>query len=373
MPKLNEKIKVAILFGGRSAEHEVSLQSAINVIHAMDKNKYDPVLIGIGRTGKWYLDEQSLPLLRSENPVHAKNPILTELNKSNDEIMLAPSDGQAQLVSLANTSAAEEIDVIFPVLHGPYGEDGSVQGLARLANVPCVGSGILGSAIGMDKDVAKRLLRADGIPVANFMAVRRNTKDAETIATIEAELGFPVFVKPANMGSSVGISKAANRAELELALAKAFAYDVKVIVEETIDGREIECAVLGNTGPRCSVPGEIITQDEFYSYAAKYVDENATALAIPADVEPETTKQLQNIALQAFTTLEATGMARVDMFLTKDQQIYINEINTIPGFTKISMYPKLWEASGISYTELIDKLIALAIEDFGTRSALKNV
>lgn len=365
MPKLSKKIKVAILFGGRSAEHEVSLQSAINVINAIDKRKYDPILIGIDRKGTWYLDEQSLPLL------HAENPGLIELNKSSDEIMLAPSDGQAQLVSLSNTTSVEQIDVIFPVLHGPYGEDGSVQGLARLANVACVGAGILGSAIGMDKDVAKRLLRADGIPVANFLAVRRNADNAKTITAIETELGYPVFVKPANMGSSVGISKAGDRAELASALQEAFAYDVKVIVEETIDGREIECAVLGNANPRCSVPGEIITQDEFYSYDAKYVDENATALAIPADIDSATAKQLQDIALQAFTTLEATGMARVDMFLTKDQQIYVNEINTIPGFTKISMYPKLWEASGIAYTELIDQLITLAIEDFTVRSVLK--
>lgn len=367
MPKLSKKIEVAILFGGRSAEHEVSLQSAINVINAIDKNKYEPVLIGIDRKGTWYLDEHSLPLLRAESSG------LIELNKSNDEIMLASSDGQAQLVSLSNKTPAGQIDVIFPVLHGPYGEDGSVQGLARLANVPCVGAGILGSAIGMDKDVAKRLLRAEGIPVANFVVVRRHADDASAIAAIETELGYPVFVKPANMGSSVGISKAGNRAELQSALHTAFAYDVKVIVEETIAGREIECAVLGNENPRCSVPGEIITQDEFYSYTAKYVDENATALAIPAEVDPATAKQLQSIALRAFTTLEASGMARVDMFLTKDQKIYVNEINTIPGFTKISMYPKLWEASGISYTELIDQLIALAMEDFSVRGALKNV
>lgn len=343
------------------------MQSAINVINAIDKNKYQPILIGIDRAGTWYLDEQSLPLL------HTENPRLLELNKSNDKIMLTSKDGKAQLANLSNKQAVKHIDVLFPVLHGPYGEDGSIQGLARLANVPCVGAGILGSAIGMDKDVAKRLLRADGIPVANFVAVRRNADDAETIATIEAELGYPLFVKPANMGSSVGISKASDRAELQAALEVAFAYDVKVIVEETIAGREIECAVLGNTNPVASVPGEIITRDEFYSYAAKYVDEDATALAIPADVDPATVKQLQNIALQAFTALEATGMARVDMFLTQDQKIYVNEINTIPGFTKISMYPKLWEASGVSYSELIDQLITLAVEDFTLRSALKNV
>lgn len=365
MAKLNEKITVAILFGGRSAEHEVSLQSAINVINAIDSNKYDPILVGIDRNGTWYLDEQSQLLLQNGNPDWLA------LQKSNAEIMLAPVRGHAQLVGLANNAGAANIDVIFPVLHGPYGEDGSVQGLARLANVACVGSGILGSAIGMDKDVAKRLLRADGIPVANFMAVRHGSNSTEAMTAIETKLGYPVFVKPANMGSSVGISKAGNRAELATALELAFAYDVKVLIEETIVGREIECAVLGNTNPRCSVPGEIITQDEFYSYTAKYVDEKATALAIPADVEPATVERLQKIALQAFTTLEANGMARVDMFLTKDQKIYVNEINTIPGFTKISMYPKLWEASGISYTELIDQLITLAIEDFTVRSALK--
>ena len=365
MGKRNEKVRVAILFGGRSAEHEVSLQSAINVINAIDKNKYDPVLVGIDRTGRWHLDEQSLLLSQNENPN------LTALRNSNAEVMLALAQGQTQLVPLANNQRTENIDVIFPVLHGPYGEDGSVQGLARLANVACVGSGILGSAVGMDKDVAKRLLHADGIAVANFMAVRRGSDIPAAMTAIEARLPYPVFVKPANMGSSVGVSKARDRAELEAALEGAFAYDLKVVVEETIIGREIECAVLGNTNPRCSVPGEIITQDEFYSYSAKYVDEKATALAIPADVESATVERLQKIALQAFTTLEANGMARVDMFLTKDQKIYVNEINTIPGFTKISMYPKLWEASGISYTKLIDQLITLAIEDFTVRSALK--
>lgn len=365
MAKLKQKIRVAILFGGRSAEHEVSLQSAINVINAIDRNKYEPVLVGIDRSGTWYLDEQSLLLSQGEKCG------LNALQKSNAEIMLASGQGQAQLVRLANQTRTENIDVIFPVLHGPYGEDGSVQGLARLANVACVGSGILGSAIGMDKDVAKRLLRAEGIAVANFISVRRGNDITAAITAIEARLGYPVFVKPANMGSSVGVSKAGDRAELEAALEAAFAYDVKVVVEETIVGREIECAVLGNTNPRCSVPGEIITQDEFYSYAAKYVDVKATALAIPAEVEPATVERLQEIALQAFTLLEANGMARVDMFLTKDQKIYVNEINTIPGFTKISMYPKLWEASGISYTELIDQLITLAIEDFTVRSELK--
>ncbi len=365
MAKLNEKITVAILFGGRSAEHDVSLQSAINVIKAIDKHKFAPVLVAIDRDGTWYLDEQSLLLS------HSENPNLAALRNSDSAVMLAPGQAQAQLLGLANQTIAETIDVIFPVLHGPYGEDGSVQGLARLANVACVGSGILGSAIGMDKDVAKRLLRAEGIAVANCMAVRRGQDITAAITAIEAKLPYPVFVKPANMGSSVGISKAADRVELDAALLQAFAYDVKVIVEETIDGREIECAVLGNTNPRCSVPGEIITQDEFYSYTAKYVDEKATALAIPADVEPATVARLQEIALQAFTILEANGMARVDMFLAKDQKIYVNEINTIPGFTKISMYPKLWEASGISYTELIDQLITLAIEDFTVRSGLK--
>lgn len=370
MAKLENKITVAILFGGRSAEHEVSLQSAINVINAIDPGKYDPVLVGIDRAGRWYLDEQSLPLLRSGEKLPGENSGLFKLN-SNNEIMLAPKQGQARLVSLANKGPTAEVDVIFPVLHGPYGEDGSVQGLARLANVACVGSGILGSAIGMDKDVAKRLLRADGIPVADFIAVRRNIDTAKAVTAIETQLGYPVFVKPANMGSSVGISKAGDRAQLEAALEEAFLYDVKVVAEETIEGREIECAVLGNENPRCSVPGEIITQDEFYSYSAKYVDEAATALAIPADVEPATAERLQSVALQAFTALEANGMARVDMFLTNDQKIYVNEINTIPGFTKISMYPKLWEASGISYTELIDTLITLAIDEFRARSALK--
>jgi D-alanine-D-alanine ligase len=266
------------------------------------------------------------------------------------------------------------MDVVFPVLHGPYGEDGSVQGLCRLANMPCVGAGILGSAVGMDKDVMKRLLRDAGIPIARFATVLRG-RTAPAFAALKAELGTPLFVKPANLGSSVGISRAGSAAEYEKALAAAFEYDTKVVVEECIVGREIECAVLGNTNPQASVPGEIVTggSHSFYDYDAKYLDEKGAELRIPAPLDAALTEKVRALALRAFTVLCCDGMARVDMFVKDTGEVLVNEINTIPGFTRISMYPKLWEASGVSYQELVDRLIALALERHSVEHGLKTV
>jgi D-alanine-D-alanine ligase len=363
---MSKKIKVAILFGGRSAEHEVSLESAINVINAVDKDKYEPVLIGIDRQGTWFRNENALLLLKSGNAdwIH--------LDEGNREIALMSSKDHGQLLDLKNREWVEPIDVIFPVLHGPYGEDGSIQGLSRLANVPCVGAGILGSAVCMDKDVAKRILREAGIAVAEFVTIRGKGDLDRQIEEIEKTLEYPLFVKPANMGSSVGISRVMNWDELYPAIDLAFEYDTKVVVEQEIAGREIECSVLGNENPMASVPGEIVTKEGFYSYDSKYIDEDGAVLIIPADIDPETIERIQTVALRAFERLECSGMARVDMFLSDQGEIYVNEVNSIPGFTRISMYPKLWEASGISYPDLIDRLISLAIADFERRSHLKT-
>jgi D-alanine-D-alanine ligase len=359
------KTRVAVIFGGRSAEHEVSLQSAKNVIESLDKKKYEPVLIGIDKEGRWFLNEHSIQLLNSNNPA------LIQLSDSQHEIALTPTGSNSQLISLHKKNVFPKVDVIFPVLHGPFGEDGTIQGLAKLANLPCVGAGILGSAVGMDKDVMKRLLRDAGIPIARWISLSTVNKDNISYESLVSKMGHTLFVKPSNLGSSVGISKVRNKKEFREAIRLAFDYDLKVIVEEEIKGREIECAVLGNEFPEASVPGEIIPNADFYSYQAKYIDDNGATLSIPAQLPEYLVKQVQDMALQTFRVLDCQGMARVDIFLTPDEKLYVNEINTIPGFTKISMYPKLWEYSGISYTELVDKLIQLAIEDHVKRSRLK--
>jgi D-alanine-D-alanine ligase len=360
-----KKLRVAIVFGGRSAEHEVSLRSAGNVIESLDRNIYDPVLIGIDKDGRWYLNEDSIRLL------HAGDPKLIRLSAGGKEVALTPNGAGSSLISLTSHESLGKVDVIFPVLHGPYGEDGTIQGLARLANLPCVGAGILGSSVGMDKDVMKRLLRDAGIPIGRFVTITPETRSWFTYAGLAAELSTVLFVKPANLGSSVGISRVHNETEFVRALDLAFDYDLKVVVEEEIKGREIECAVLGNEEPQASVPGEIIPHASFYSYEAKYIDDNGAGLEIPARLSARLVQLVQDMAVNTFKTLECRGMARVDVFLTPDERILVNEINTIPGFTSISMYPKLWEVSGITYTDLIDRLIKLAMDDFKKRSRLK--
>jgi D-alanine-D-alanine ligase len=361
---MQQKTRVAVLFGGRSAEHEVSLQSARNIIDAIDKEKYEPVLIGIDRNGAWFLNDESMPLLNSDNPR------LIALNSCHNPVSLIPGDQAGVLINPQTPTAMQAVDVIFPVLHGPYGEDGSIQGLAKLANVPCVGSDILGSAISMDKDVSKRLLRDAGIPVAGYLCLRRNDLTNELPEQVAQTLGFPAYVKPANMGSSVGVVKVMDAAALIPAINSALQYDTKVLVEEEIIGREIECSVLGNDDPLASTVGEIETSDGFYSYEKKYIDDTAAVLKIPAELDQATLVRVQATSVAAFKVLECRGMARVDMFLTADGEIFVNEINTIPGFTAISMYPKLWQASGISYTELIDRLIQLALQEHSDRNNL---
>lgn len=360
----HKKIRVAILYGGQSAEHEVSIVSAQNIYAALDKKKYVVSLIGITKEGRWYLQDDIRTL---------ENSGRIDGTRGTKNIVLVPS-GQGAIIYDDKRESQERFDVVFPVLHGPFGEDGTVQGFLKLAGIPFVGSGVLGSAVGMDKDVMKRLLREAHIPVAHSLTGENHNRSRVSFAKVKQVLGTPVFVKPANLGSSVGISKVRDKKEFEAALTKAFAFDTKVLIEEYIDGREIECAVLGNEHPEASIPGEVIpdtAKHDFYSYEAKYTDANGAALVIPAKLTKAQVKKVQSLALQTFAVLGCEGMARVDFFLKKDGSLLVNEINTIPGFTAISMYPKLWEASGIPYGELIDRLIALAIERFKKESHLK--
>jgi D-alanine-D-alanine ligase len=358
------KKRVGILFGGKSAEHEISLLSAKNVYEAIDRTKFEPVLVGIDKAGRWFLNDASHFLL------NADNPSAISLNTEGSLVALQPEKhGLISAESKGNVSV--DLDAAFPILHGPFGEDGTIQGFLKLADIPFVGPGVLGSAVGMDKDAMKRLLRDAQIPIGKFITLKSHEK-TPLFAEVRAALGNPVFIKPANMGSSVGISKVRNEGEYALAVKDAFLYDRKIIIEEFISGREIECAVLGNEEPVASVPGEIIPTHEFYSYDAKYLDENGAALQIPAKLDEETKKRIQELAVKVFQTLYCEGLSRVDFFLKESGEIIVNEINTMPGFTKVSMYPKLWEASGISYTELITRLIELAISRFEKERRLKT-
>lgn len=360
---MKKKLRVAILFGGKSAEHEVSLQSARNVANALDTDKYEAILIGISKAGQWLAPGVSGRYLALASNQPTKAP-----EKSREVVMMAPSGGG--ILTRDSGVIEGKIDVVFPVLHGPFGEDGTVQGLLKLANVPFVGAGVLGSAVGMDKDVMKRLLRDAGIPVAKFVVVHSYEKIS--FADAKKKLGVPMFIKPANLGSSVGISKVRHEKEFKEALTHAFEFDTKVLIEEFIDGREVECSVLGNENPIASVPGELVLKSEFYSYEAKYLDPDAMVPQIPANLSKALTKKVQETAVAAFKALCCEGMGRVDMFVTKDDRVILNEINTIPGFTNISMYPKMWEASGLSYSKLIDKLIQLAIERHEKERRLKT-
>jgi D-alanine-D-alanine ligase len=349
---MKKKLRVAILFGGKSAEHEISLISARNIVEAMDPDKYEVIAIGIDKHGRWYLDEGAR-LLRGEEQSKV------EFSDAKNAAAVLPGDTPTPMVR-RHGAAFGDVDVVFPILHGPFGEDGTVQGLLKLANLPFVGAGVLGSAVGMDKDVMKRLLRDAKIPTPNFLAFARS--DKISFARVRKILGMPLFIKPANLGSSVGISKVAKSAQFNAAIKEAFRYDNKIIIEEFIRGREIECSVLGNENPIASLPGEIIVQHDFYSYDAKYIDEKGARFEIPARLPKAVVEKIRALALRSYRVLCCEGMARVDFFLRANGQVVVNEINTIPGFTKISMYPKMWQASGISYARLIDRLIELALE-----------
>ncbi|MBH3441024.1 D-alanine--D-alanine ligase [Pseudomonas luteola] len=360
------KTRVGVIFGGRSSEHEVSLQSAKNIVDAIDKAKFEVILIGIDKEGRWHLNDASDYLL------HAENPALIALNRSNRALALVPGQREQQLIETSSALALGQIDVIFPIVHGPLGEDGSLQGLLRMADLPFVGSGVLGSAVCMDKDVTKRLLRDAGLPITPFLTFSRLTAARTSFSEVTAALGTPVFVKPANQGSSVGVSKAETEAEYLDAMAQAFAYDTKVLVEQSVKGREIECAVLGNDEPVASACGEIVVHSGFYSYDTKYIDDAAAEVNVPADLPSALSERIRSLALDAFKVLGCSGLARVDVFLTASGEVLINEVNTLPGFTNISMYPKLWEASGLSYQDLITRLIELAQERHAQERALKH-
>lgn len=353
-----KKIRVGLIFGGRSGEHEVSLASAASVMKAIDKEKYEVIPIGITREGKWIVGGDPLKALK-ERTCHSDTLPATLLVNPETKGLLKLDNSKPDPTHL------DSLDVIFPLLHGTYGEDGTVQGLLELADIPYVGAGVLASAVGMDKALMKSVFRDHGLPIVNFLVIKRKDldKDPDTVyKQIEARLGYPCFVKPANLGSSVGVSKARDLADLRKALALAAQYDRKIIAEQAINCREIECSVLGNDDPWVSVPGEVIPRGEFYDYTCKYT-EGMMQFIIPAPLSPEVEEEIQDLAIRAFLAIDCAGMARVDFFIDKETgKVYLNEINTIPGFTEMSAYPKLWEASGIGYPELIDRLIQLAIE-----------
>src|SRR5215472_6641241 len=342
-PENKKRLRVGILFGGRSGEHEVSLASAASVIRGLDPDKYEAVPIGITKEGHWLVGG-------------AAQKMLPEVLKGGQRVVMAADPTDAALIPLDRSGGGQRLDVVFPVMHGTFGEDGTIQGLLDLAGLPFVGAGVLGSAIGMDKDISKRLLQAARIPVVPWITVRRVEweRDPQAIRQeIESKFGYPVFVKPATLGSSVGMSKVHSGQELAADLNLAAEFAMKILVERAVSAREIEVSVLGNHDPRASVPGEIVPHREFYDYNAKYLEEG-TALLIPAKLKPAQTKKIQQLAVCAFRALELSGMARVDFFLEKKGgHLFLNEVNTIPGFTSISMYPKMWEASGLPFRELI--------------------
>lgn len=383
-----EKLRVGILFGGRSGEHEVSLLSAASVLNAIDKEKYEVVPIGITKDGRWLTAEHAENLLQGKLVLEPRNLRAGDPETTTSAAVLArgeavivppePVHRHSGLVPFQTDAAmmrrasdrAINVDVIFPVLHGTFGEDGTIQGLLELADIPYVGAGVLGSAAGMDKDIMKSLFIAAGIPIVKHVTILRGAweKDPKKVQKlVESKLTYPVFVKPANLGSSVGISKAHNRKELGPAVEEAAKFDRKIVIEQGVGGkkekaREIECAVLGNDEPAASVPGEIVPGKEFYDYTAKYVDEGSQ-LIIPAKLTKAETKKVQELAVAAFQAVDCSGLARVDFLMDpKTGKIFLNEINTMPGFTAISMYPKLWGASGLAYADLIDRLIQLGIE-----------
>ncbi|MDI9279354.1 D-alanine--D-alanine ligase [Pantoea sp. EABMAA-21] len=360
------KQRVGIVFGGKSAEHEVSLQSAKNILEAIDKSKYEVVLLGIDKQGEWHLNDASGFLLNADNPA------LIALNRSGENVALVPGSASQQLITRQQAQPLSQLDVIFPIVHGTLGEDGSLQGLLRMANLPFVGSDVLGSAVSMDKDFTKRLLRDAGLKVAPWISVTQAQRARLDAQAVIDQFGLPLFIKPANQGSSVGVSKVDHIDDLAAALDLAFTFDRKVLIEQGIKGREIECAVLGNDEPEASPCGEVVVHDAFYSYDTKYISADGAQVVVPAAISEEHSEAIRAVAIRAFQALECFGMARVDVFLTESGEIVVNEVNTLPGFTNISMYPKLWQAAGLSYSDLITRLIELAQQRHQQSSKLKS-
>jgi D-alanine-D-alanine ligase len=339
------KKRVGIIFGGRSPEHDVSLRSARSVLAALDTKKYTPVLIGIDRLGTWLDAAESRTLLETGKAPKRKQDLMPKLD-------------------------LKKIDVVFPVLHGSFGEDGIMQGFLKLVGLPFVGPGVLGSAMGMDKDVTKRILAHAGIAVSPGIVVRKEELAGLSFARVKKQLGLPLFIKPANAGSSVGVSKAKNEKDFADAVAMAFRFDSKILIESAIDGREIECAVLGNEDPIVAIPGEIIPGEEFYSYDDKYASSSASSVEIPANIPKATLREIKETAVLAYKALCLEGLSRVDFFYTRDGKLLINEVNTIPGFTSISMYPKMWEATGMPMQELVSRLLEAALSRHEKESGL---
>ena len=364
-----KKIRIGLVFGGRSGEHEVSLASARSVMANLDSDRYEVIPIGITKSGTWLLGDEPTHALAQGTQTTEEHTTAVTLTGDPTMRRLIPLQGNEPL---RNNGA---LDVIFPVLHGTYGEDGTLQGLLEMANVPYVGRGVLGAALGMDKEKMKMVFSAVGLPNVEYFVCRRNEweRSPETVMNVvEQSLGYPCFVKPVNLGSSVGINKAHDRDELEHAIEVAATYDRKIIIERGINCRELECAVLGNDEPIVSVVGEVLASGEFYDYNAKYIDGKSQAI-IPADLPPTIAEEIRRQAIKAFLALDLSGLARVDFFLEREtNKVYINEVNTLPGFTEISMYPKLWAASGLQYTQLLDRLIELAIERHTDRQRNKT-
>lgn len=356
------KIKLGIIFGGRSGEHEVSLQSARSIINAVDRDKFELFLIAVDKQGNWYLADEDHYLDNQDDPTHIKLHV-----KPEQKIALVPENNSNSIRQLHTGNIMGQLDVVFPIIHGTFGEDGGLQGYFSILNLPCVGADISGSAIAMDKLLSKKLLVQASMPVADYLVATESSDLKKLSHLVVEKLGFPVFVKPACSGSSVGVFKVSALKELSRAIEEALKFDDRVIIEEAIKGREIECAVLGNKELTASVPGEIIPRHAFYSYEAKYLDAEGASLEMPADIREEIALQVKTFARRCYEVLHCSGMARVDMFLTEDDQLILNEINTLPGFTKISMYPKLMELSGIGFPELIERLVDLAIERHNTQ------
>lgn len=375
-----KKLRVGIIYGGRSGEHEVSIASAAAVLQNLDKTRYEAIPIRIEKDGRWLIADR-LPSSASAAEVIEQGKLHpARLARGGREAHLLAHPGDEQILTIEKGEGAQitgmGLDVVFPVLHGPYGEDGTVQGLLELANIPYVGAGVLASAVGMDKAVAKLVFAARNLPLAPYVVALRQdwlARPQQVEAQAIRELGFPMFVKPANLGSSVGISKAKTAADLSAGMKLAAEFDRKIVIEAGVaDAREIECAVLGNDEPEASVPGEIIPSREFYDYEAKYLDDNSKTV-IPAELSAQQTAEVRRLAVDVFRAVDAAGMARVDFFLEgKTGKVYVNEINTIPGFTTISMYAKLWAASGVPYPALLDKLIALAQQRHAEKQQLKT-
>jgi D-alanine-D-alanine ligase len=379
-----KRLRVGVLYGGRSGEHEVSLASAAAVFSSLDRKRYEPIAIRIEKDGRWALADRPPTTMSAAEVIEHARLEAARPSRSGREVHLMARPSEETILSIDRRSSRDDegqavvtglnLDVIFPVLHGPYGEDGTIQGLLELANVPYVGAGVLASALGMDKAVMKVVFAAAGLPVCPYRAVLRHDWQShrDTIATdLEKALGYPMFVKPANLGSSVGISKAKTRPELMNAMDLAGSFDRKIVIEAAVqDAREIECAVLGNDNPEASTPGEVIPSREFYDYEAKYLDDGSKVV-IPANIGPKTAAEIQRLSILAFKAIDGAGMARVDFLLSPDK-IFVNEINTIPGFTTISMYSKLWAASGVDYPSLLDRLVALALERHAEKQQLRT-